>query len=169
VTPGFFEAMSVKLVHGRFFDDRDATRGPTKTAIGGQQMSARSIIVDGTLVMVEHIVRTLETHKALGERESITDTIGHAAQEVESTYAWYAAWDVAAARGFREELRQAVDAVAASPQTWPRYWSRARRYVFPRYPFSLIYIVRGEALEIVAVAHGRRRPGYWRSRLRNAV
>jgi putative ABC transport system permease protein len=49
VTPGFFEAMAVKLVHGRFFDDRDATRGPTTTAIGGQQMSARSIIVDETL------------------------------------------------------------------------------------------------------------------------
>jgi len=33
-----------------------------------------------------------------------------AAQEVESTYEWYAARDVSAAHGFREELRQAVDA-----------------------------------------------------------
>jgi putative ABC transport system permease protein len=49
VTPGFFEAMGVKLVRGRFFDDRDATRGPTMPAIGGQRMSARSIIVDETL------------------------------------------------------------------------------------------------------------------------
>jgi plasmid stabilization system protein ParE len=92
-----------------------------------------------------------------------------AAQEVESTYAWYAARDVSAAHGFREELRQAVEAAAASPQTWPRYGSRARRYVFPRYPFSLIYIVRGDVIEVVAVAHGRRRPGYWRSRLRDAL
>lgn len=75
-----------------------------------------------------------------------------AAQEVESTYAWYAARDVATARGFREELRQAVDAVAASPQTWPRYWSRARRYVFPRYPFSLIY--SGCSMEITALIAG---------------
>jgi len=90
-----------------------------------------------------------------------------AAQEVESTYEWYAARDVSAAHGFREELRQAVDAVLASPQTWPRYGSRARRYVFPRYPFSLIYVVRGDGIEVVAVAHGRRRPGYWRSRLRD--
>ena len=49
VTPGFFEALGVKLVHGRFFDDRDSTRGPTVAAIGGQRMSARSIIVDETL------------------------------------------------------------------------------------------------------------------------
>ena len=49
VTPGFFEAMGVRLVHGRFFDERDATRGPTSVAIGGQRMSPRSIIVDETL------------------------------------------------------------------------------------------------------------------------
>ena len=88
-----------------------------------------------------------------------------AAQEVESTYDWYAAREPAAARGFREELRRAIDAVAANPRTWPRYGSRARRYVFPRYPFSLVYILRGGDVEVVAVAHGRRRPGYWRSRL----
>jgi toxin ParE1/3/4 len=88
-----------------------------------------------------------------------------AAQEAESTYEWYAARDPAAAHGFREELRQAVEAVAASPRTWPRYSTRARRYVFPRYPFSLVYILRRDEVEVVAVAHGRRRPGYWRSRL----
>src|SRR3989442_4850211 len=87
-----------------------------------------------------------------------------AAQEAESTYDWYAARTPAAAHGFREELRQAIDAVAADPRTWPRYGSRARRYVFPRYPFSLVYILRSDAIEVVAVAHGRRRPGYWRWR-----
>lgn len=88
-----------------------------------------------------------------------------AAQEVESTYDWYAARSPEAADGFREELRRAVDAVAATPQTWPRLSNRARRYVFPRYPFSLVYILRDNVIEVVAVAHGRRRPGYWRSRL----
>ena len=57
-----------------------------------------------------------------------------AAQEAESTYDWYAARNPAAAHGFREELRQALDAVAANPRAWARYGTRARRYVFPRYP-----------------------------------
>ena len=60
-----------------------------------------------------------------------------AAQEAESTYDWYAARNPAAAHGFREELRQAIDAVGANPRTWPRYSNRARRYVFPLYPFVL--------------------------------
>ncbi len=49
VSPGFFEAMGVKLVHGRFFDDRDVITGPVTIVIGGQRMSPRSIIVDETL------------------------------------------------------------------------------------------------------------------------
>jgi hypothetical protein len=34
----------------------------------------------------------------------------------------------------------------------------------PHFPFSLVYRVRHAEIEIVAVAHHRRRPGYWRSR-----
>jgi putative ABC transport system permease protein len=49
VTPGYFEGMGVRLVSGRFFDDRDATTGPTRIVIGNQRMAARSIIVDDIL------------------------------------------------------------------------------------------------------------------------
>ena len=88
-----------------------------------------------------------------------------AAEEAEEAHEWYAARNPAAADGFREELRHAVDAVAENPNTWPRYGRRARRYVFPRFPFSLVYVPRGSDVEIIAVAHGKRRPGYWLSRL----
>jgi plasmid stabilization system protein ParE len=88
-----------------------------------------------------------------------------AAQEAELAYDWYAARDLFAAHGFREELGHAVNAVAGNPRTWPRYGRRARRYVFPRFPFSLVYRLRGDEVEVIVVAHGRRRPGYWRSRL----
>jgi len=92
-----------------------------------------------------------------------------AAQEVESTYAWYAAGDVAAARGFREELRQAVDASLRARRLGRATGAAPGATCFLATPSVSSNIVRGEALEIVAVAHGRRRPGYWRSRLRNAV
>ena len=78
-----------------------------------------------------------------------------AAQEADSAYDWYAARDRFAAHVFREELRHAIEAVAGNPRTWPRYGSRARRYVFPRFPFSLVYRLRGNEVEVIAVAHGK--------------
>ncbi len=49
VTPGYFEAMGVRIVRSRFLDGRDVSTGPTSTAIDGQRQGARSIIVDETL------------------------------------------------------------------------------------------------------------------------
>jgi plasmid stabilization system protein ParE len=39
-----------------------------------------------------------------------------------------------------------------------------RRFRLRRFPFALIYRVDGGRLRILAVAHGRRRPGYWSRR-----
>ena len=87
-----------------------------------------------------------------------------AAEEAEAAFRWYGQRSSTAAYGFREELQRAVDAVAQAPGRWPRYSTGARRYIFPRFPFSLVYRLRDGDVEVVAVAHGRRRPGYWRSR-----
>src|SRR5690606_6516434 len=40
-----------------------------------------------------------------------------------------------------------------------------RRYLLtPRFPFVIIYEVRDEVIEVLAVAHGSRMPDYWTSR-----
>ena len=47
-TPGYFEAMGVRLVSGRFFDERD-NAASTSTGPGGRPNGVGSIIVDETL------------------------------------------------------------------------------------------------------------------------
>ena len=44
-------------------------------------------------------------------------------------------------------------------------YKHGTRRVFPtKFPFSVVYAVRETEIVILAVAHFKRRPGYWRER-----
>lgn len=87
-------------------------------------------------------------------------------EEAEQARAWYLERSPLAARGFVVALEAAVDAVASTPQRWPKRHSEVRQYIFAnRYPFTLVYRDYGDCILIVAVAHQSRRPEYWIERL----
>ena len=90
----------------------------------------------------------------------------HAEAETEILEAleWYAGRSALAARAFVQELMSMVVLADRSPASWTRSVGNTRRIVFPHFPFSLVFRKRGQTLEIVAVAHQRRRPQYWRDR-----
>src|SRR5947207_3218399 len=90
-----------------------------------------------------------------------------AKKELAAAIQWYAEKDAALAERFSDVYVQQLIAVARSPQRWARHRG-GTRHVLLR-PFSYCLIVRefGDALEVVAVAHTSRRPGYWRKRLRD--
>jgi plasmid stabilization system protein ParE len=88
-----------------------------------------------------------------------------AAEELEQSRAWYRQRSESAEAAFLRDLDHAVETVSEAPHRWPRYLGGTRRYVFPNFPYSLIYFLENEALHIVAVAHGKRKPGYWRKRI----
>lgn len=69
--------------------------------------------------------------------------------------------------GIESEFQRAISAVAEAPERWPAYLSRCRRYVLHQFPFSIVYRILDEEVVVLAVAHGHRRPGYWRKRLRH--
>ena len=87
-----------------------------------------------------------------------------AAQEARGAVEWYRARSSEAAAGFVAELEHAVERVAALPKTWPSYLAGTRRFMFRVYPFSLVYRIDGDTVNVVAIAHAKRKPGYWRSR-----
>jgi len=87
-----------------------------------------------------------------------------ALSEAEKSQSWYSERSLKAANGFVEELSHAVNMVTEAPNRWPKYQSETRRYIFARYPFSLIYRVKNNIIEVLAIAHHRKRPGYWAKR-----
>jgi plasmid stabilization system protein ParE len=86
--------------------------------------------------------------------------------EAEATVDWFAERSVAAAEGFLDELDRAIEQVREAPHRWAQYLHGTRRYLMKRFPFIVVYRERSETIiGIVAVAHGHRRPGYWRQRV----
>ncbi len=65
---------------------------------------------------------------------------------------------------YLSKVEQAVQAIAESPMTWPIIEDELRRRLIRRFPFGILYRIEPEKIVIVAVAHLRRRPGYWRGR-----
>ncbi len=69
---------------------------------------------------------------------------------------------------FLLELRSAESQVTNEPEMWPVYEGETRRYLLKRFPFSVIYITSENKIQIVAVAHNKRKPGYWKKRLKTS-
>ncbi|MEO8435134.1 MAG: type II toxin-antitoxin system RelE/ParE family toxin [Pyrinomonadaceae bacterium] len=84
--------------------------------------------------------------------------------EIYGAAKWYKARSITAARRFALELEAKIEVILDGPERWPLFESGTRRILLNRFPFSIIYRVTGEVVEIVAVMHQRREPGYWGDR-----
>ena len=77
--------------------------------------------------------------------------------------------------GLGIEFLEAVDAAVAGIAETPRMGSlvpgvpdqTSRRRPVRRFPYHVVYMELSDRLQILAVAHDRRRPGYWAGRLRD--
>ena len=97
-------------------------------------------------------IRTLDLHPA-------------ALAELKSAVAWYLERNETAALNFVAEVDRAIDLVIASPGRWPRSERGTRKFVMQRFPFAIVYREKETVVQVLAVAHGHRRPGYWKDRL----
>ena len=73
-------------------------------------------------------------------------------------------------QGYGERFVEAVEAEFALllqfPQIGRRLRKNIRRRNISRWPYGIVYVLDASELVIIAIAHHRRRPEYWRSRLR---
>jgi toxin ParE1/3/4 len=88
--------------------------------------------------------------------------------EAEGAFDWYRERSPRAAERFYIELERAHTAIQNSPESWAEYLYGTRRYLLKRYPYIVVYRVAVHRIEVIAVAHGSRQPGYWASRLKGS-
>jgi plasmid stabilization system protein ParE len=67
---------------------------------------------------------------------------------------------------FEAEVRQATALLLEQPELGHSTGNGdLRQLVLYRFPFTIIYAASRESLYVVALAHHKRLPGYWRSRV----
>lgn len=84
--------------------------------------------------------------------------------EYESAFNWYLARSYTAASKFADEVRLAIERIAEYPQRWPNGPKDTRKLVLQPFPFAIIYREFADTILVVAIAHGKRRPNYWKER-----
>jgi hypothetical protein len=87
-----------------------------------------------------------------------------AEQEYLTALGWYRERSLIAAVSFESVFGQAIERIRQAPQSWPIYVSDFRKYTLRQFPFSIVYQEFISEIVVFAVAHGRRRPGYWTER-----
>ena len=87
-----------------------------------------------------------------------------ASQELEAASSFYEG----RRPGLGEELADQIEDVCVLLSEYPAIGRKVdelhRSVPLRRFPFILFYRVRANVVQIIAVAHKRKRPGYWRRR-----
>jgi plasmid stabilization system protein ParE len=92
-----------------------------------------------------------------------------AADDLAAAGDWYELQVPGLGLDLMEEVQRALDAIRERPATWPPWPGVAEetgvhRLLLARFPFAVAYVVEAEEVIVLAVAHVRRRPGYWLAR-----
>ena len=78
--------------------------------------------------------------------------------------AYYAKARPGLGEAFIVEVEQAVAALAASPEAGAEVESGVRWWLVKRLPYSVLYRLHDDQIRVLAIAHQKRRPFYWRGR-----
>jgi len=70
---------------------------------------------------------------------------------------------------FAEEVYAAIARIIAYPKAYTRLSKHTRRCLVHRFPFGIIFQVKGSVLRIIAVSNLNRKPGYWRKRVKAGI
>jgi toxin ParE1/3/4 len=87
-----------------------------------------------------------------------------AEDELNEAAAYYARVSVGLGEAFLAEVQHAVDLLVEMPMAGREVETDLRWWVVKRFPYNILYRELHDHLRILAIAHQKRRPLYWRGR-----
>jgi len=65
---------------------------------------------------------------------------------------------------FLTEIEESVEQVLANPESCLCEYGEIRRKRLRHFPYNIFYAIETDRIRVLAVAHQKRRPGYWCNR-----
>jgi hypothetical protein len=65
---------------------------------------------------------------------------------------------------FLDEIQRTIEVIKLHPEAAPPLRGNLRRKQLAKFPYSLVYSIRPHEIRLLAIAHQKRRPFYWRGR-----
>ncbi len=96
----------------------------------------------------------------------IVEIVPVAEAELQDAIRYYESKQLGLGIMFAVEVDEACRMIGDYPNAWQKVAGGARRCLLRRFKYGLIYRVRGDVATIYAVMHLKRRPEYWRDRLK---
>ena len=67
---------------------------------------------------------------------------------------------------FLNEVESAIQSLLQSPRQWRKISAQFRRCLLKRFPYGIIYSIDDDEIFVAAVMHLKRKPEYWKDRLK---
>lgn len=85
--------------------------------------------------------------------------------EFDEAFNWNAERSTAAAIGFALAVEVAIQSIVADPGRFVHTYAGCQLCRLKQYPYCVVYHQADGTILVVAIAHAKRRPGYWRNRI----
>jgi plasmid stabilization system protein ParE len=88
-----------------------------------------------------------------------------AATELAAAVAWYEQRRVGLGAEPFDAVASTIERIQSYPEIGAERAGRlgSRQFSVHRFPYKVVYRIRGDDIHVVAIAHTSRRPGYWRN------
>lgn len=88
-----------------------------------------------------------------------------ASEELAAAIRWYEERRAGLGGEFYDAIVRTMDRISEVPEAGsPFRQSGARRMLVAGFPYQIVYRLEADAIRVIAFAHLRRRPGFWRHR-----
>jgi plasmid stabilization system protein ParE len=87
-----------------------------------------------------------------------------AAEELEAAALWYEQCQPGLGGAYLDQFERTLLRIIAEPERPHKLRGENRKLNFRRFPYAIVYRVRDDSIQIIAVMHLHRRPFYWRMR-----